>query len=129
MVLYEHMSTQCQDIIGQAYRLAKSPDRDQKMSDARDLAAAISGALWNGCHNVEGEAGLPNWIEATRQLVEPRKINPIRAWMLAELVATGVSSAHELANVQPISDERLYDLTLTLATGTLAMSDECYVSA
>lgn len=121
------MGDQSINIIGEAYKLVLEEDRATRLCDARRLAGIVRSNLGKFSKDlVQGEAGSPDWHAALSHLVERSKLHPIEAWMVAETVATGVVSAHEIANLEPVTDERLEHLTEHLALGALALSNYAY---
>jgi hypothetical protein len=115
------------NILQQAYYLTAEQDRNKRIRSAMNLGKAISHGLAKVDSSwVTGELATPNWVDATTHLIERRSLNPIEAWMVAETIATGVTSAHTMVTGEAVSEEEFIKLTEHLALGALALTGIIY---
>ena len=115
------------DILKETYEVITITDRNKRITRACKLAKAIQASISTVDEAfVYGEAGVPEWDDAAKLLVERKKLHPIEAWMAAEVLATGAVTAHEIATQQSVADEQVHELTSHLALGALRLTGAIY---
>ncbi len=115
------------DILSETRQLVTISDRTDRITHACKLAKTIESAISTIDSNfVYGEEGVPHWNDAVTHLTARTSLNPMEAWMVAEVIATGAATAHQITTQEAMTNQEVHDLTSQLALGALRLTGRMY---